>query len=134
MAILVNFLKNKNMRSIKFLIICFAIASCALDPNDDRFSEKKIIIPENEIEWFTQSGLLTSHAIGYITIKSKNNDIDTLCVSHNIAEMNLINQDTIFLGFYGFPILHCERIPIPAEFKGFKIILDTSYVHKYKNQ
>lgn len=110
-----------------FLFI-ISLSSCFLFDNKIKESDKlhrKIIKTNNiEIDWFTYSTLsavLPSH----LTMK-KGQDLDTICIATNVADVNL-SGSKIIVGFYGSPKRHTESISLPDSLMGYTIEVDTTY-------
>lgn len=78
------------------------------------------------LKWVKLVGTLDQNFPEYISTQ-KGNQVDTLCESHNIADLK-IQGDTLVVGFYGTPQQYMESIRIPNEILSYRIVVDTSFV------
>jgi hypothetical protein len=93
------------------------------------FLENSIKTADIEIEWFFYS-LISNTTPEYIII-SQNGVYDTICKSHNIADVYL-KTDTIHIDFYGKPHAYYKLLSIPDSIFHYPIIVDTSLLIKDK--
>jgi hypothetical protein len=110
------------------LILLIVMQSCF--PNFDPKEEtvKEIQQESISLKWVNVIGIIDQDFPDYILMK-KGSKSDTICISHNIADLKMIDCD-ILIGFYGMPIKYSEPISIPKDIFGYNIIIDTSYAKK----
>ena len=88
------------MKIIKIILLILILQSCF--PRFHSFEIKKEIKHEDVvIQWIEVVGILDQNFPDIITIRKKK-QIDTICRSHNIADINMIGN-TITIGFFGTP-------------------------------
>ncbi len=77
------------------------------------------------LKWIDIIGTLDQDYPDYITIQIGKQK-DTICQSHNIANLRVVQGNTIIIEFYGPPQKYNELITIPEEMLGYKIEIDTT--------
>jgi hypothetical protein len=87
--------------------------------------KKEIKQNRTVIIWTSVTGILDQNFPDYIIIR-KDNLIDTICKSHNIADLQMKN-DTIIIGFHGTPKIYNRYIIIPDEIYNYKIKINTDF-------
>ncbi len=118
----------KFKKGILLLSVALFVSSCVPDfskSQTERLYFKKIETPSAKIDWF-QYSLLTSMTSDYVLI-SKGSKIDTICVSDNIHDVNILIGDTIIISFYGHPKDKNETIKIKEKVLDCKILIDTNF-------
>lgn len=128
MAFGVNFIKTSHANIIHLFILgCISSCSLTFKPDlKDRIFFKKIKTPVLEVEWYTYSAAWADSP-DIVTVK-KENILDTVCISDNIADINVIERDKVVIGFYGSPEKYMKPIVIHKTILGYPIKIDTSYV------
>jgi hypothetical protein len=91
---------------------------------------KKINYENTIVQWNKLIGILDQNFPDYVIIEKGDQQIDTICSSHNIADVKILNSHEILLGFYGRPKKYNKIINIPKEIMEYKIIIDTTYIRK----
>ncbi len=118
------------MGKIKVVLFLYviSISSCFLFDNkikeSDRLHLKIIKTNDIEIDWFTYSTV--TDMLPHFVVLKKEKALDTICVTSNIADVNL-SGSKIIVGFYGSPRLDNEDITLPENSMGYKIEVDTTY-------
>lgn len=94
------------------------------------FSEEEVVkkIEDGKvtIEWKRTIGVLDQNFPQIITIRS-GQSIDTICESHNIADLKL-NKYNLIIGFYGHPVKYNNKVNLPVKALNYNIRVDTTYV------
>jgi hypothetical protein len=126
--------KNKLIFSLVLLsIVCILLYFFFLVPVPKFYSViliKKIENAKTVVEWKSVTGILDQNFPDFITVR-KENIVDTICRSHNIADLNFINNQ-IRIAFFGKPQQYENAFSIPDQIMGYKIITDTTYVRDIK--
>jgi len=118
------------MKIIRILLLIVILQSCFPIFRPEVRVKKEIKQGEVIIKWVEVIGILDQNFPDIITIQ-KNKQIDTICKSHNIADVNII-VNTIKMGFFGTPEIWYEPITLPMEIMGYKIEIDTSFITNSK--
>jgi hypothetical protein len=121
--------KNKLIFSLILLLSIVCILLYFFFPVPKFYSVnliKKIENAKTFVEWKSVTGILDQNFPDFITIR-KENIVDTICRSHNIADLNFINNQ-IIIAFYGKPQQYENAFLIPDQVMGYKIITDTTYI------
>lgn len=113
---------KKHITLLLLAIICF---SCNKKP----LYFKKITTPKCEVQWYYYSHI-TSESPNYVEV-SVGNQTDIICESDNIADVNVIDGDSIILYFYGSPSLYNGSAQCKTSVNGLAISID-SLTYKQK--
>lgn len=116
------------MQIVIKLFILIGISSCI--PNfkpglEDRIFFKKIKTPVIEIEQYTYFAAW-ANSPDIVTLK-KGNVLDTVCISDNVADINVTESDKVVMGFYGSPAKYMAPIIIREEIQKCPIKIDTTH-------
>jgi hypothetical protein len=111
------------------LVVVLLFTSCVPDfkiEEPEKLFFKKIETPNITLEWYFHS-LITSNTSDYVVL-IKNDKTDTICISDNIHDVNILNEDTILLTFYGHPSNDLNSVEINQDILGCTIIIDTTVI------
>jgi hypothetical protein len=118
---------------MRLLILLFALQSCAPDFSGDKPDKlfiKRIKTSDVELDWYYHS-LISNTTPYYVTLK-RNDVLDTICVAHNIADVNIVDS-TVMLGFYGSPSVYSKSAKVKITSLNYSIKADTSYNVSHKH-
>lgn len=101
------------------LLITVICISCTTKP----LYLKTITTPKCEVQWYYYS-YITSESPAYVKV-SVNNQSEIICESHNIADVNVLDGDSIVLYFYGKPSLYDGYAECKTNAPGLTISIDT---------
>lgn len=86
---------------------------------------KKIEDGKVTIEWKRTTGVLDQNFPQIITVRN-GQSIDTICESHNIADLKL-NEYNLIIGFYGQPVKYNNKLNLPKRILNYNVKVDTTY-------
>lgn len=86
---------------------------------------KKIEDGKATIEWKRTTGVLDQNFPQIITVRN-GQSIDTICESHNIADLEL-NENNLIIGFYGRPVKYNNKLNLPKRILNYNVKVDTTY-------
>ena len=123
-AIMAVFIKRQ-IKGIQLLSAIVMLYGCFPSFAPEVMVKREIRKDDVTVRWIGLKGILDQDFPDYISIQ-KGELIDTVCQSHNIANLLLI-RDTIRIAFYGNPEQYYEPITIPEMVLGYTIIIDTTW-------
>lgn len=115
------------MKKTALIIIIIFFNSCFPSFEPEKLYIKVIETADISLKWYTYSTAYSEYPEYLISVK--NNNIDTICISTNIADIKLENEK-IILEFYGSPEKNASSISIPKITNNTEIEIDTNFVLK----
>jgi hypothetical protein len=120
------------MRKIFLVSAMLILNSCVPDMAPPKTIMKSVKVDDVEVEWYSRSSAYVD--VPDIVAITKGNRTDTICRASNVADLKIIGNDTILVGFYGKPKQPVDIIQLPQKVLNFNIVTDTTYVFKYKTK
>ena len=120
------------MRKIFLISATLILNGCVPDMTPPKTIRKSVKVDGVEVEWYSRSSAYVD--VPDIVTITKGNHTDTICRASNVADVKIIDNNTIVVGFYGKPKQSIDIIQLPQKVLNFNIVADTTYVFKYKNQ
>jgi len=114
-------MKNIVVRSILIISLIFLI-SCFPNFEPQKKEIKMIRTEEVTLNWNRYIGVMDQNFPDLVIMKYKTYE-DTICKGFNLADIN-VYKDTIEIGFYGKE----DCIYIEQDIRGYKILIDTTYI------
>lgn len=88
---------------------------------------KTVLLNGSKIEWFSMSSAYAQVA-DYITV-SDGKRADTICRATNIADIEVLQNQNLVIGFYGKPEMYSS--PALLNNSIIKFDIDSTYIHQY---